>query len=83
MASVNANYGQNNPVAPITIPEVDQMRKRLLDNISDLNANKLRMHADEYFQLLNYHQYALTILETPKSFDMPKCRILITETCNS
>jgi len=62
----NQNYQKNNPMAPMSPAEVDQMRKRLLDNISDLNANKHRFHADEYHQLSNYHHYALTILDNIK-----------------
>ena len=64
--SFNQNYCQNNPMLPITPAEVDQMRKRLLDNISELNSNKHRFHADEYYQLSNYHHYALTILDNIK-----------------
>lgn len=62
----NNNYQQNNPMAPITPGEVDRLRKRLLDNISELNANKHRFHADEYHQLSNYHHYSLTILDNIK-----------------
>ena len=64
--SFNSNYGSNNPMLPMTPKEVDVLRKRLFDNISDLNANKHRMHADEYHQLSNYHHYALTILDNIK-----------------
>jgi hypothetical protein len=64
--SINDAYGQNNPVTPITSSEIDQMRKRLFDNISDLNANKHRLSPDEYHQLLNYHHYAMTILDNRK-----------------
>ena len=53
-------------VPPLMISEVDIMRKRLFDNISDLNANKYRIRSDEYNQLLNYHHYALTILDNIK-----------------
>jgi hypothetical protein len=63
---INQAYGVNNPVAPIGGPEIDAMRKRLFDNISDLNGNKYRLHPDEYHQLLNYHHYALTILDNIK-----------------
>lgn len=62
----NMNYGRNNPATPINPGEIDQMRKRLFDNISDLNANKYRLMPDEYHQLLNYHHYALTILDNRK-----------------
>lgn len=64
--SNDQTYGFNNPMANITPKETDQMRKRLLDNISDLNGNKHRMTPDEYNQLLNYHHYALTILDNMK-----------------
>lgn len=43
------------------------MRKRLFDNISDLNKNKYRLMTDEYQQLLNYHHYALSILDNRKA----------------
>ena len=62
----NLAYGINNPVAPITSTEIYQMRKRLFDNISDLNGNKHRLRPDEYHQLSNYHHYALTLLDNMK-----------------
>jgi hypothetical protein len=65
--SINQAYGTNNPVSPMTPKEIDNMRKRLFDNISDLNGNKYRLRADEYHQLLNYHHYALTILDNIKT----------------
>ena len=64
---VNQAYNSHNPVNPMTSPEIDNMRKRLFDNISDLNGNKYRLRADEYHQLLNYHHYALTILDNIKT----------------
>jgi hypothetical protein len=66
MSGYDTVYGQNNPVTPLRPAEIDQMRKRLFDNISDLNGNKQRMRPDEYLQLLNYHHYALTILDNMK-----------------
>ena len=60
---LNQAYGYNNPMTSITTDEIEAMRKRLLDNISDLNKNKNRMKPDEYFQLSNYHHYALTIFD--------------------
>lgn len=64
--NINSAYGSNNPVTPMTPNEIDKLRKRLFDNISDLNANKQRFHPDEYHQLLNYHHYSLTILDNIK-----------------
>ena len=64
--SFNSAYGQNNPMTPLSPNEIDKMRKRLFDNISDLNANKHRLRPDEYHQLSNYHHYALTILDNMK-----------------
>lgn len=64
--SINQTYGQNNPIKPITPTEVDIMRKRLFDNISDLNGNKHRLRPDEYHQLLNYHHYAMNIFDNIK-----------------
>lgn len=64
--SFNSAYGQNNPIAPISPDEIDKMRKRIIDNVSDLNGNKHRLHPDQYHQLLNYHHYALTILNNIK-----------------
>ena len=62
-SELNQAYGYNNPMTSISPSEIENMRKRLLDNISDLNKNKSRMKPDEYFQLSNYHHYALTILD--------------------
>lgn len=62
----NTSYGSNNPTTPITSTEIDRMRERLLQNISDLNGNKYRLMPDEYHQLLNYHTYALNILNNRK-----------------
>lgn len=64
--SVNQVYGVHNPVTPMKPNEVDLFRKRLFDNISDLNKNKHRLRPDEYHQLLNYHNYALTIFDNMK-----------------
>jgi len=64
---IDQAYGSNNPVQVLTPVEIDKMRKRLFDNISDLNGNKYRLRADEYHQLLNYHHYALTILDNIKT----------------
>ena len=33
--SINQAYGTNNPVTPMSSKEIDDMRKRLFDNISD------------------------------------------------
>jgi hypothetical protein len=65
--SYNDAYGQNNPVDPMSMGEIDNMRKRIYDNISDLNGNKQRLPADTYHQLLNYHHYSLTILDNLKT----------------
>lgn len=65
--SINQAYGSNNPVTPMTSVEIDNLRKRLFDNISDLNGNKYRLKADEFHQLMNYHHYALTILDNIKT----------------
>jgi UDP-N-acetylmuramoylalanine-D-glutamate ligase len=64
--SFNQSYKQNNPVAPMTMSDIDRFRQRLMANISDLNENKHRMHADAYHQLNNYHHYALTIFDNMK-----------------
>jgi len=68
--AINLAYAQNNPISSMSQTELDKLRKRLFDNISDLNANKLRLHADEYNQLLNYHHYALTILDNIKAIKL-------------
>ena len=60
------SYGQNNPATPMSPDEIELLRKKLLDNISSLNANKQRIRADEYNQLSNYHHYALSILDNMK-----------------
>jgi hypothetical protein len=62
----NQAYGSNNPVTPITSAEIDNMRQKLFENISTLNGNKYRLRPDEFHQLLNYHHYALTILDNMK-----------------
>ena len=66
LMAYNKAYGQNDPISPMTPQEIEAMRGRLLNNISDLNGNKNRINPDMYHQLLNYHHYALTILDNMK-----------------
>jgi len=66
MSNTEQAYGSNNPVVPMTEAEIDNMRKKILENISTLNGNKYRIRPDEYHQLSNYHNYALTILNNMK-----------------
>jgi hypothetical protein len=46
--------------------DLDVMRGRLYDNISDLNKNKHLLNPGDYNQLLNYHYYNLNILNNMK-----------------
>lgn len=64
--NINMCYGSNNPVQPISPSEIDRIRDRLLQNINDLNGNKHRLRPDDFNQLMNYHQYAMNILDNFK-----------------
>lgn len=55
-----------NPTRPIQSSDIDVFRRRLFANITDLQQNKHRIRPDDYHQLLNYHQYALTIFDNIK-----------------
>lgn len=55
-------YSPVNFNTSLTLDEIDVFRKRLIHNISELNINKHRLRGDEYNQLINYHNYALNIL---------------------
>lgn len=46
----------------LDLNELDVFRKRLIENIAQLNLNKNRIRNEEYNQLVNYHSYALNIL---------------------
>ena len=60
--SYNQAYSPTNFNTSLNIDEMDVLRKRLIQNIADLNLNKHRLRADEFNQLTNYHHYALNIL---------------------
>lgn len=55
-------YGPLNFNTTLNIDEIDVFRKRLIQNIADINLNKHRFRTDEFNQLMNYHQYSLNIL---------------------
>lgn len=46
----------------LPLTQIDQLRTRLKQNIDQLNTQKYQLGPDNYHQLLNYHHYALTIL---------------------
>lgn len=58
----NQAYSPTNFNTSLNIDEIDVFRKRLIQNIAELNLNKHRLRADEFNQLSNYHNYALNIL---------------------
>jgi hypothetical protein len=44
------------------IPEIDQFRKNIIENISNLNLKKARLRPYDFRILMNYHQYILDTL---------------------
>jgi hypothetical protein len=59
----NQAYSPNNFETSLSIPEIDVFRKRLLQNIGELNLNRHRIRTDDFNQLMNYHQYTLNTLD--------------------
>lgn len=57
----NQPYNLINYNTTLSPSEINVMRKRLIDNISELNLNKNRVRPAEFSQLLNYHHYLLNI----------------------
>lgn len=55
-------YSPVNFNTSMTLDEIDVFRKPLIDNIARLSMNKHRIRTEEYNQLMNYHNYALNIL---------------------
>ena len=55
-------YSPSNFNTSLNLDEIDVYRKRLIQNLSDLNMNKHRFRTDEWNQLTNYHNYCLNIL---------------------
>ena len=54
-APLNLNSGPNTE-------QIDTLRKRLLQNMSELNSNKHIIKTGDYNQLMNYHTFSLNIL---------------------
>lgn len=55
-------YSAQNFNTSLSVDELDQFRKRLVQNIAELNLHKSRIRVNEFNQLTNYHHYALNIL---------------------
>lgn len=60
--SVDKPYSALNFNTTIEIDDINQLRKRLEQNIGFLNYNKQRIRHQEFTQLMNYHQVSLNIL---------------------
>lgn len=71
---MNSNYKSINNIIPdipyselnfnttIEADELNILRKRLQENIGFINYNKQRIRSQEYTQLMNFHQMALSTL---------------------
>jgi len=46
----------------LEVNDLNQLRQKLQQNIGFINTNKQRIRHQEYTQLMNYHQYALNVL---------------------
>ena len=46
----------------LSVTEINQMRNRLIENISELNLKKARIDPHNFNLLSNYHQYSLNVL---------------------
>jgi hypothetical protein len=55
-------YSSLNSNTTLDLDEIDVFRKRLIQNLADLNLNKHRFKTHDFNQLSNYHQYSLNIL---------------------
>ena len=47
--------------ATIPMCDIDKMRKRIMDNIAELNLKRNLMLPSDFTQLMNHHQYILNI----------------------
>jgi len=56
------NFSSLNYNTDVSTTQIDSFRKRLIWNISELNMTKGKIRPEEFNQLMNYHQYALNIL---------------------
>ena len=55
-------YSSLNLNTTIEVDELNQLRQRLQQNIGFINLNRPRIRHQEFTQLMNYHQYALNVL---------------------
>jgi hypothetical protein len=55
-------YSELNFNTTVEVDELNQLRKRLQQNIGFLNVNRERVRHQEFTQLMNYHQFALNTL---------------------
>ena len=60
--SYHQAYSPINMKMGLSMNEIDIFRKRLLQNLSELNINKHLLRTGDYNQLINYHNYSLNIL---------------------
>ncbi len=60
-------YSSLNSNTTLDLDEIDVFRKRLIQNLADLNLNKHRFKTHDFNQLSNYHQYSLNILNNMQS----------------
>lgn len=60
MSAFNDLYSFN---SSLSIADIDRLRKRLIDNIGDLNYMKAKFNSNDFTQLMNYHLFCLTIFD--------------------
>jgi hypothetical protein len=60
-------YSDFNLNTSFSLEQIDMLRQPLIQQIATLNLNKHRLRSDEYHQLVNYHNYALNILNNMKN----------------
>ena len=57
-----SSLSYNDNVTSLTIEEINTMRQRIIDNLSELNTNKYKMKPNDFTTLMNYHKYVLNTL---------------------
>lgn len=49
-------------MSTISLDEIEVYRKRIIDNLSELNTNRYKLKPNDFTTLINYHKYILNTL---------------------
>ena len=49
-------------MSTISLDEIEVFRKRIIDNLSELNTNRYKLKPNDFTTLINYHKYVLNTL---------------------